>query len=112
MYDDDENESTCFERVTVILKSFGSKHARKAFFISFTSMFLSIVCGTLLILSYVTDIFSKTGSPLSANTSSLLISVTLVVGNIVFLNIVERFNRKVCVYSLDIVDNDLVLSFD
>lgn len=71
-------------------------HARKAFFISFTMLLLSFSSGTLTILSYVTDIFSKTGSSLSAKNSSLLVSITQIIGNLVLLNIIERINRRVC----------------
>lgn len=53
--------------------------------------------GAFVILSYVTDIFTKTGSSLSANNSSILISVTQIIANLWFLNIVERFNRRVII---------------
>lgn len=74
----------------------GTPHAKKAFFISFLSLMLSFFCGTIVMIAYVTTIFSKTGSSLSEKTSSLLIAVTTLVANFVFLNIVERFNRMVC----------------
>ena len=70
--------------------------AQKAFFISFTSLLLCFTAGTMTMLSYVTDIFSKTGSSLSEKNSSLLISITQIIGNLVVLNIIERFNRRVC----------------
>lgn len=68
--------------------------AKRAIFISFTALTLNCASGTLLILSYVTDIFTKTGSSLSTNNSSLLISIIQIVANLIFLNIVERVNRK------------------
>lgn len=65
-------------------------------FIAFSLYTLCLASGSLTILSYVTDIFTKTGSSLSPKNASLLVSVTQIIGNLVFLNIVERFNRKVC----------------
>lgn len=89
-----ENASA-FGRFCSIFEGFGSPQAKKAFIISLSSLILSFFCCTLVIIVYVTDIFSKTGSALSENNSSLLISVTTLIGNLVFLSIVERFNRKV-----------------
>lgn len=70
-------------------------HAKRAFFISFTSLALSFLSGTLTILAYVTDIFTRTGSSLTEKNSSLLVSITQIIANLVMLNIVERFNRRV-----------------
>lgn len=69
--------------------------AKRAAFISFTSLFLSFICGVLVILSYVTAIFVETGSTLSAKASSFLISFTQLAANVIFLNIVDRFDRRV-----------------
>lgn len=69
--------------------------AKKAFFIAFTSLTLSFLSGTITIVSYVTDIFIKTGSSFSAKNSSLLVSITQITANLVLLNIVERINRRV-----------------
>lgn len=93
----DESESSFFERLTPILKSFGSRHAIKAFSISFTVIIFGYLCGSVTIIVYITDIFSITGSPLSEKNSSILISITTLIGNLVLLNIVERFNRRVCI---------------
>lgn len=56
---------------------------------------MSFFSGAFVILSYVTDIFTKTGSALSEKNSSILISITQIIANIMLLNIVERINRKV-----------------
>lgn len=69
----------------------------KAFFISFISLTLSFASCTLVILGYLIDIFTKSGSTLSAKDSSLLISITQVLANLVLLNILERINRRVSV---------------
>lgn len=71
-------------------------HAKRAFFITFTGFTLCICSGTSMIVSYVTDIFTKTGSSISAKDASILVSVTQIVANFMFLNIVDRFNRRVC----------------
>lgn len=78
----------------------GTPHAKRAFFIACTSLFLSFCSGTLVIVSYVTDIFNRTGSSLSEKDSSILISITQIVANLVLLNIVERFNRRVSIFIL------------
>lgn len=70
-------------------------HARRSAFISFTSLFLSFMGGIFIITGYVTSIFTETGSMLSAKASSLLVSFTMLAANIIFLNIVDRFNRRV-----------------
>lgn len=75
----------------------GTPHARKALFISLTMITLAYSAGTLTILAYITQIFNETGSILSEKESAILISVTQLTGNIVMLNIVERFNRKVVI---------------
>lgn len=73
-----------------------SPHAKKSLFISFMVLTLNFSSCTIVILSYVTDIFTKTGSSLSPKSSSLLISITQITANLVLLNIVERVNRRVC----------------
>lgn len=70
-------------------------HAKKASFIAFTSLTLSFLSGTITIVSFVTDIFTRTGSALSEKNSSILMSIAQIVANLVFLNIVERVNRRV-----------------
>lgn len=70
-------------------------HAKKAFLFSIAFIVLGFLSGAFVILSYVTDIFVKTGSSLTPNNSSILISVTQIIANLCFLNIVERFNRRV-----------------
>lgn len=70
--------------------------AKKAFFIAFTAFTLSFLSGTMTIVSYVTDIFVKTGSSFSAKNSSLFIAIIQISANLVVLAIVERINRRVC----------------
>lgn len=50
----------------------------------------------------MTDIFTKTGSSLSAKNSSLLVSITQIIANLVLLNIIERINRRVLI-NMDIL---------
>lgn len=50
--------------------------------------------GILTILAFITQIFQETGSILTEKQSAILISFTQIMGNIVLLNIVERFNRR------------------
>lgn len=69
--------------------------AKKAFFITFIMWILSFCSCTFTIQSYVTEVFAKSGSSLSANNSSLLVSIVQLIGNLVMLNIVERINRRV-----------------
>lgn len=100
----------------------GTRHAKTSLFISFSMVALAYLTGTVTILSYITVIFEQTGSALSEKHSSILVIVTQVwivihsencsthtqtytnsfkyyisfqlTGNLVFMNIVERFNRK------------------
>lgn len=53
------------------------------------------ICGALVINSYVTAIFAETGSRLSEKITSLLIPFVQLTANVIFANIVERFNWKV-----------------
>lgn len=73
--------------------------AKRAIFISLTSLTLSFASGTVIILCYVTDIFAKSGSSLPTKHSSLLVSITQITANLIFLNTVERINRRVCIKS-------------
>ncbi|XP_031623912.1 facilitated trehalose transporter Tret1-like [Contarinia nasturtii] len=78
----------------VTLRDFLTPQARRSIFISFTALTLNFASGTVVILSYVTDIFEKTGSSMSAKNSSLLVSITQIIANLIFLSIVERINRR------------------
>lgn len=79
-----------------IYRSFSVTHEAKcAMFISFTSLFLSFIGGVVIIFVYVTAIFNATGSSISDKDSSLLIALVQLSANIVVLNIVDRFNRRV-----------------
>lgn len=90
-----DEASTKTTAVNSTWKHFKSPHAKKAFFVSFASMNIGFFCGIWFMATYVTDIFDKTGSTFSPKNSSLLISIVTLFTNLVFLNIVERFNRKV-----------------
>lgn len=83
------------QRIADALKKFRSPQAKKAFFVSFS---LLILTGPSWVFpAFVADIFNRTGSTFSEKNSSLAISVTTLITNLVFLNFVERFNRKVMV---------------
>lgn len=69
------------------------KQAKKAFFLNYSFLILNSPLWILPV--FVTYIFSKTGSTLSEKNSSLLVSITMLITNLVFLNCVERFSRKV-----------------
>lgn len=56
---------------------------------------LGYTSGILTILAFITQIFQETGSILTEKQSAIVISFTQIMGNIVLLNIVERFNRRV-----------------
>lgn len=75
-----------------------TREAKRAMFISFTSLSLSFIGGTMIIIQYVTAIFDKTGSSMSDKDSSLLVSIVQLSTSIVVLNIVDRFNRRVPIY--------------
>lgn len=91
---DGKNRKSIRERLICTMKRFRSQHAKRAFFISFTSVVLSILCSTYAITGYVTDIFNKTGSIFTEKQSSILIAVITLCTNLFFLCIVERINRK------------------
>lgn len=75
----------------------GTHHAKKSYFIIICSQILLNLCGTLVIVGFITDIFKETGSILSEKDSSILIAVVQLIANLVFLSIVEQFNRRVCI---------------
>lgn len=75
----------------------GTRHAKKSCFIIFGTQVLCNLCGPLLIVGFITNFFKETGSILSEKDSSLAIAVISAVANVVFLLIVEQFNRRVCI---------------
>ncbi|XP_055306806.1 facilitated trehalose transporter Tret1-like, partial [Sitodiplosis mosellana] len=89
-----ENDNEIKSNPKLCLRDFLTPQAKRAYFIAFTGFVLNYCSGTILILSYVTDIFTKTGSSLSPKQSSILISVTQITTNIIFVNLVDRFNRR------------------
>lgn len=89
----------CFLLKKIVKTFLGSPHARRAFFIAFTGIVLSFLTGIIILMGYVTDIFYRSGSSLSEKNSSILVSITQIIANLVLLNIVERVNRKVCIFS-------------
>lgn len=64
-------------------------------FVSFMSLFLSLLCGIQTIVTYVTEIFVESGSALSEINSSILISMATITSNVIFLYLVDRVNRRV-----------------
>lgn len=80
-----------------------TRKAKRAMLISFMSLFLSFIGGVPVIFGYVTAIFNRTGSSMSEKDSSLLISFVLLSANIVVLNIVDRFNRRVLIQITKII---------
>ncbi|XP_055296382.1 facilitated trehalose transporter Tret1-like isoform X2 [Sitodiplosis mosellana] len=94
MSDNDENQTEMELNTKISLRDFCTPHAKRAYFISFVGLILSFLTGSMLILGYVTDIFTKTGSSLSPKNSSLLVSVVQIIANCIFLYIVERVNRR------------------
>lgn len=88
----------------------------KAMFVSFMSLFLSLLCGIQTIVTYVTEIFVESGSALSEINSSILISMATITSNVIFLYLVDRVNRRVSwnwilnwfirlMYSIYVLDN-------
>lgn len=73
----------------------GTPHAKKSYIILTCTQTLCKLCGTLLIVGFITTIFKETGSILSDKDSSTLIVVVQFISNAVFLLIVEQINRKV-----------------
>lgn len=76
-------------------KKFQNPVIKRAFFISFMSLFFANFTFTMTIGQYVTQIFDITGSSFSDKNSSILISIITLIGNLVLLSIVDRINRKV-----------------
>lgn len=87
---DDKTE----ENSKLAFKDFFTKHARRAFFISFTSLALCFLSGSSMLIRYVTDVFTKTGSSMSPKNSSVLISITQIVTDFMVLNVIEHINRR------------------
>lgn len=70
--------------------------AKAAFFISISLTAMYILCGTVVLIDFSAEIFVRTESSISPKSSSLLVSVAKLAGNLIFLVIVEKFHRKVC----------------
>lgn len=104
---DRENKRSIRERIFCIMEHFQSQPAKRAFFIAFTSVMLSLLCSTYTITGYVTDIFNKTGSSFTEKNSSILIAVITLLTNLLFLYIVERLNRKVWLNYDEQLNNEL-----
>lgn len=75
----------------------GTPHAKKSLLIAVVMELLAFLSGTLTIISFITYIFNETGSYLSEKDSSILLSTAQITGNVLFICIVERFNRRVCI---------------
>lgn len=69
--------------------------SRKAIIISCASLWFSYFCGIIPLLSFVTAIFVETGSSMSPQNSSILVVAIQFIGNLLFLTIADRFNRRV-----------------
>lgn len=82
----------------------GTPHAKKSLAIAVVMEFLAYISGTLTMISFITWIFNETGSYLSEKDSSILVSITQLTANGLFISIVDRFNRRVCSDNLKFVE--------
>lgn len=78
----------------------GTRHAKKSYIILTCTQTLCKLCGTLLIVGFVTNIFKETGSILSEKDSSTLIIVIQFISNVVFSLLVEQINRRVRIHDI------------
>lgn len=72
-----------------------TKPAKKGLAIGIFLVFLNQFSGTLAIMTYTADIFKSSGSTLSPNESSIIVSFIQLIGVYVSTICVDRFGRKV-----------------
>lgn len=88
-----------YNSLLIYFSRLGTPHAKKALVISLSMVTLAYLTSTLTLVAFITQIFNETGSILSEKESAILMSITQLSANLIILNIVERFGRKVCISS-------------
>lgn len=71
-----------------------NRRARKAIFIAFSLICLNGLQGFVILVTYVTEIFSSTNPNISPIDSSIIITIILIISNVIFLNSVDRAGRR------------------
>lgn len=88
-------------KISVFIPFSVTPQAKTAFFISISLTAMYIISGTAVLMDFSAEIFARTGSSISSKSSSLLVSVTKLTGNLIFLVVVEKLRRKVCFYAFE-----------
>lgn len=63
-------------------------------YIAFSLMILIVLRGTAILVSYVTEIFSTINPNISPYNASVMIIIIIIIGNIIFINLVDRAGRR------------------
>lgn len=71
-----------------------SRTSLKAFAFAFSALSLSMLSGINTTINYVTDIFTETGSGLSAIDCSIITTVIQIIANFVIIHVIDRFSRR------------------
>lgn len=85
-----------------------SNPGRKAMIISVFLTSLYGLCGISAILNYLKLVFDKTGSTISPKTSTLVIGIILVIGNLTVNSLVDCTGRKVTFFEYHQFDSNMV----
>lgn len=82
-------------QIQITFYSFSAnRRARKAIFIAFSLICLNGMQGFVILVTYVTEIFSSTNPNISPIDSSIIITTILIISNVIFLNSVDRAGRR------------------
>lgn len=63
-------------------------------FLACSMLSLNVLQGSIILGAYVTEIFASSNANVSAIDASILITTTLIISNLIFLNVVDRAGRR------------------
>lgn len=71
-----------------------NRRARKSLFLAISMVFLNLMQGFAIILTYITDIFENSNPNISSIDASMIITGILIMANLVFVNLIDRAGRR------------------
>lgn len=71
-----------------------NRRARKAMFIAFSCMALNAMQGFIILVTYVTEIFTSSNPNVSPIDASIVITTLLIIANLIFMNSIDRAGRR------------------
>lgn len=63
-------------------------------FIAFSLVLLNLLQGFLILLAFMSDVFEKSNPNISSIDSSIVITGMLIMANFVYVNLIDRANRR------------------